>query len=405
MKEKPDIKVLRCIHCQAPIMPKEADRALECGSCHTRMVIENGELVPLTVTVVGFSRQESLPRIFIPFWVIDADITVRNEQVRGGRVSRLIHGRTRMDGAQRFFICASDLPADTESWWNRTLTSAHIPLTLGEGTLGEEARLPVSLPMADARGMAEFLFLGHELDESGTLQSIDYDFSHKGLNLVYLPFYRKDDTYLSGLAALQDAIPPAIPAEKEHCSRLAAVSGALSPEVPGGSSWFRKCRVPLLALAGIVILVIALMMVFPGFQPLQTILLFAGQNGNDTAATPLPTTAATFTVSPTDTVPRGTEVAIQVQKNPPQNLVTVIFAGGPGQRVIKSCEVILTTSEGEIKKRDLSPIINSKVTLQGTDGDDHIEVYVTQKSGMRYKVLDAVLEPYQVGSRLPDEAP
>jgi len=30
---------------------------------------------------------------------------------------------------------------------------------------------------------------------------------------------------------------------------------------------------------------------------------------------------------------------------------------------------------------------------------------VTQKSGIRYKILDDILEPYQVGSRLPDEAP
>lgn len=403
VKETTNLRTLRCIHCQAPLSPKEPDRVLECGSCHTNMLIENGELVPLTVTAMDFTRQEKLPRVFIPFWVIDATITIRNEQVRGSRVSRFVKGRARMEGAQRFFICAADLPADTEAWWNRALTAADIPITLGQGGLAGGERLPVSLPMSDALEEAEFLFLGHELDESGTLQSIDYDFVQEGFNLVYLPFYREDDRYLSGLSALRDAVPPARKVEEEASSRLDAVSGAVSKAASGGISWLQGSRARLLAAVGIIVILIAIIAVFSGLLPLQGIFSLAGLNGDESSATPLPTTVAMFTVSPTDTVPRGTEVIIQVQKNPPHNLVTAIFAGGPGQRVVNSCDVILTTSDGVTKMRSLEPIINDKVTLQGTDGNDHIEVYVTQKSGIRYKILDSILEPYQVGSRLPDE--
>ncbi|HEU17212.1 MAG TPA: hypothetical protein ENO06_00600, partial [Methanolinea sp.] len=362
VKETMNLRTLRCIQCQAPLSPKETDRAVECGSCHTHMLIEDGDLVPLMVTVVDFTREEDLPRIFIPFWVVDAEITIRNEQVRGGRVSRLIHGRKRMEGEQRFFVCAADLPADTETWWNRTITATHVPITTGKGSTGGEAKLPVTLPGDDAREEAEFLFLNHELDESGNLQSIDYDFVQTGLNLVYLPFYQENDRYISGLSALRDAVPPAAKPGKEPASRLDAVSGAVSGASAGGFSWLMSSRAHLLAGVGIVLIVIAIILAFSGLLPIPGIFLSAGQDGDETTTTPIPTTIAIFTVLPTDAVPRGTEVVIQVQKNPPHNLVTAIFAGGPGQRVVKSCEVILTTSDGVTKTRTLEPIINNKVT-------------------------------------------
>jgi len=388
-------KPLRCIRCQAPITMKERDRVVECGSCHTHLHIEGGDLAPLTVSVTDFTRQEGLPRFFIPFWVIEADIRITEEQVRGARVSRFVRGRDRMEGKQRFFICAADLPPGVAAWWNATLNGAKPPVSPGGGAIGTVPRIPARLPMADARNEAEFLFLRHELDASGTLQSIDYEFLVDGVTLAYLPFYQDGGKYVSGLAQFRDLVPPDPAAGNDREPSLTARAGVLSSVSSGGLSGLSRSRVALLALVGIIIVIIAIAILLSGFHPVATLLLITGLGNNQGPETMAVTPTVSFTVSPTDAVPRGTEVYVQVQKVPPHNLITALFAGGPGHRVIRSCEVILTTSGGERFMVPLTPLINSQITLQGTAGDDRIEVYVTQMSGIRYRIVDTVLEPYQ----------
>ena len=387
-------KPLRCISCQAPITMKERDRVVECGSCHTHLHIEGGDLAPLTVSVTDFTRQEGLPRFFIPFWVVEADIRITGEQVRGARVSRFIRGRDRMEGKQRFLICAADLPPPVAAFWNTTLSGANPPVSPGGGAIGTVPRVPARLSMADARNEAEFLFLRHELDASGTLQSIDYEFHVQGVTLAYLPFYQDGVKYVSGLGQFRDIIPPDPAAGEGREPSPGSRAGILSSVSPGLSGISRS-RVALLAMVGIIIVIIAIGILLSGFHPVASILMIAGLGNNEGPGAIAPTQTVAFTVSPTDAVPRGTEVYVQVQKVPPLNLITVLFAGGPGHRVIRSCEVILTTSDGDRVMLPLTPLINSQVTLQGTSGDDHIEVYVTQMSGIRYKILDSILEPYQ----------
>jgi len=386
-------KPLRCTSCQASITMKERDRVVECKSCHTQMHIGSGELAALTVSVTGFSREENLPRFFIPFWVVEADIRITGEQVRGARVSRLVRGRDRMEGKQRFFICAADMPPAVAAFWNATLTGAKPPVSPGGGAIGPVIRIPARLPMADARNEAEFLFLRHELDASGTLQSIDYEFLVDGITLAYLPFYQDGAKYVSGLAQFRDIVPPDPAAGKGREPSPGARAGILS-SVSSGLSGLSRSRVALLAIVGIIIVIIAIALLVSGFHPVASLLLITGL-GNNGGSDTLAATPTAFTVSPTDAVPRGTEVYVQVQKVPPHNLITALFAGGPGHRVIRSCEVILTTSDGDRFMVPLTPLINSQITLQGTAGDDRIEVYVTQMSGIRYKILDTVLEPYQ----------
>lgn len=388
-------KPLRCTSCQAPITMKERDRVVECGSCHARMHIRSGDLALLTVSVAGFSREEDLPRFFIPFWVVEADIRITGEQVQGARVSRFVRGRDRMEGKQRFFICAADLPPAVAAFWNGTLTSAKPPVSPGGGVMGTVTRIPARLPMADARNEAEFLFLRHELDASGTLQSIDYEFLVDGITLTYLPFYQDGAKYVSGLAQFRDLIPPDPGAGEGRAALPAGARAGILSSVASGLTGLSRSRVAPLAIAGIIVVIIAIALLLSGFHPVASLLLITGIGNNGGSDTLGSTPAASFTVSPTDAVPRGTEVYVQVQKVPPFNQITVLFAGGPGHRVIRSCEVVLTPSDGDRVMLPLTPLINSQVTLQGTSGDDHIEVYVTQMSGIRYKILDAILEPYQ----------
>jgi hypothetical protein len=96
---------------------------------------------------------------------------------------------------------------------------------------------------------------------------------------------------------------------------------------------------------------------------------------------------------PTQTLPLGTEVLIQVDKDAITAMVTVMLVGGPGKGVVKDCELRLTRADGQVLTGYIYP--NQKVdeiSLQGTKQTDRLEVFVDQYSGQRYKVIDRLLE-------------
>ncbi len=72
-------------------------------------------------------------------------------------------------------------------------------------------------------------------------------------------------------------------------------------------------------------------------------------------------------------------------------LITVTFAGGPGQIFVDSILVRVTRSDGlkeekEIPFKDQIPL-GASVDLAGTKGSDRVEVYATI-NGVTYKVRD-----------------
>lgn len=92
---------------------------------------------------------------------------------------------------------------------------------------------------------------------------------------------------------------------------------------------------------------------------------------------------------PVQTLPPAKNVEVQVNdKDPIYATVTTIFAGGEGQIAVKSIEVILIRSDGQVQKGMLQPIKGAEVKLQGTRGTDRAVVYVTLNTGDTYKVID-----------------
>jgi hypothetical protein len=75
-------------------------------------------------------------------------------------------------------------------------------------------------------------------------------------------------------------------------------------------------------------------------------------------------------------------------KDPIYATVATIFAGGEGQIAVKSIEVILIRSDGQVQKGMLEPVKGAEVKLQGTRGTDRTVVYVTLNTGDTYKVID-----------------
>ncbi|MDH7491189.1 MAG: zinc-ribbon domain-containing protein [Methanolinea sp.] len=99
-----------------------------------------------------------------------------------------------------------------------------------------------------------------------------------------------------------------------------------------------------------------------------------------------------LTPVPTETVPAGTEVVVQVSKNPSNGEITFIFSGGPGQKVVRSIETNVVTEKGLTYQGSLKPVILDEITLPGTrGGTDHVRVKVTYLSGNTYTIIDRSL--------------
>ncbi len=95
---------------------------------------------------------------------------------------------------------------------------------------------------------------------------------------------------------------------------------------------------------------------------------------------------------PTDIVPPNTEVTVQVVKSPLTQEISVIFAGGPGQKVLKEFEIRVSRSDGEVLTANLIPQQQSEATISGSKGDDRVEVFATYLSGQKYKIFDEIMK-------------
>jgi hypothetical protein len=108
-----------------------------------------------------------------------------------------------------------------------------------------------------------------------------------------------------------------------------------------------------------------------------------------------PTPVATLTTGPTDVVPSGQSVIIEVSRgtlsfNP---LITVTYRGGPGINLLSSLEVKVTRPDGTSETASLAePKIGDSVDVVGSTGKDRVEVWAVMKDGNTYKIYDQILE-------------
>ena len=112
-----------------------------------------------------------------------------------------------------------------------------------------------------------------------------------------------------------------------------------------------------------------------------------------TTAPPLLTPTLTVpTPEPTQTLPPGQEVTLQVnQKDPIYDTITVVFAGGEGQIAVTNIIVKVTLSDGKTETKQLSPVKGEEVRFQGTRETDRVEAWVTLNTGKTYKTVDTLL--------------
>lgn len=95
---------------------------------------------------------------------------------------------------------------------------------------------------------------------------------------------------------------------------------------------------------------------------------------------------------PTDVVPPNTEVTVVVTRSPITKEISVVFSGGPGQRVLKEFEIRVSRSDGQVLTANLIPEQQSEATISGSTGDDRVEVFAVYYSGQKYRIFDEIMK-------------
>lgn len=112
-------------------------------------------------------------------------------------------------------------------------------------------------------------------------------------------------------------------------------------------------------------------------------------------ATPVPTTQISLTPGPTQTVPPGKEVEFQITGGYPSRVTNdlyIAFRGGKGQDFVKSIDLNVTKSNGEVVTEAMQPAIGDEVVIKNAKGENRVEITVSLVTGGTYKVKDEIVK-------------
>jgi len=110
------------------------------------------------------------------------------------------------------------------------------------------------------------------------------------------------------------------------------------------------------------------------------------------ASSQAPPAQNNLVVSPTDVVPDNNQVSVIVQEKEYNANIPVVFDGGKGQYLVKSAQVTLYRSDGQVITKPLGIKKGDLLNLEGTRQTDRVVVYVSQVNGQTYKVTDVLSE-------------
>lgn len=91
--------------------------------------------------------------------------------------------------------------------------------------------------------------------------------------------------------------------------------------------------------------------------------------------------------------PKNLIVMVDVIKDPVYRVITATFRGGHGQSLVKTVQVHALLSDGKEVTKDLANTIGSVAEIQGTAGNDKVQVVVFYKNGEQYKISEKVFGP------------
>lgn len=185
------VSVLRCASCNGILSAKERNRILICNHCNSPNEFRKGDVHKVNVTYASSPGRSPQEQVYVPFWVLDADISISSMKIIGGTIRRFVKGEHSFDGNHRIWITAGTIPESQAEELGFRYSQNQPVYSIGKTPHIPE--IPVSCDHGEAMQTAEYFFLKNEVKRSGTLQSIDYSIDFSGYELVYLPFEKKED--------------------------------------------------------------------------------------------------------------------------------------------------------------------------------------------------------------------
>lgn len=172
---------------------------LVCGHCGKLSLFAGGTTSPVDFSIAVPTVESTNTLVYIPFWLVSADVAVSHEKILGGGFTRMVKGQEQMRGNQTFYICAADsIPEKYSRTWNMELTLKQPDITcVSEFKNGN--RVVMTMDKETAEDNAEFIFLRYEAEIPGTLQELEYDFRVNKTKVLYLPAYKTSNTYQLGV--------------------------------------------------------------------------------------------------------------------------------------------------------------------------------------------------------------
>ena len=195
------LKPIKCPKCGAPIKGKERDLMLQCPSCGAIQFFDRAIKGTRSIEyrIVSPSGESKDPLVYIPFWVVHAQLNVRGEDISGGGIRRAVSGDHSIAGERDFYVCASDaVPEEVSRIWNLNM-SVKQPQFAYQEDFRTARRLVMDMEEEPAVSAAEFLFLRYETELPGYLQNLDYDFQKMSASIIYLPAWKKVSGYTLAL--------------------------------------------------------------------------------------------------------------------------------------------------------------------------------------------------------------
>ncbi len=180
------VTALTCNNCNTVLSAPAKNRILVCKRCETAHEFRNGDVETIRLSYSQSPGDSQAEQVYLPFWVLDTEITVSGLKIVGGKIRRFMKGEHSLDGEKRIWICAGDIPDDQAEALGLQYTKENPEFEVGmtPGIPG----IPVTCDHHEAMQIADYLFLKNEIERSGTLQSIEYTIDFHGSELIFLPF-------------------------------------------------------------------------------------------------------------------------------------------------------------------------------------------------------------------------
>jgi hypothetical protein len=189
---------IKCPKCNMPIFYKYVDSVFLCENCGTMHVRDAGTET-IDIMAGKFTRPAEGERVYFPYWVLNVSFNIDDIQTEGGGLSNLfglLGGQSRQ-GAFVMYLPAYETEAMAFKETAMQMTASPPKYEAGKLEPGVK-RYPVTLTSDQLQHVAEFLFVTGVAEKPGVLQRLSYRLNVGAKSLLYLPHYKKGETFQPG---------------------------------------------------------------------------------------------------------------------------------------------------------------------------------------------------------------